>query len=139
MSDEKMATLTGILLAAFGGYGLAWYLGLAEGNFALLLFLVTVVTGIYWVAEKRIFLPRRRAQSAEPVSFGRLGDDVDRLAVALLDLGLRRGDRVGLIAENRYEWLLVDLALASVGAVDVPRGSDTTPTEVGLYMAGKAA
>ena len=37
------------MLAAFGGYGLAWYLGLVEGNFALLLFLSTVVTGVYWV------------------------------------------------------------------------------------------
>ena len=65
MSDEKMATLTGVLLAAFGGYGLAWYLGLVEGNFALLLFLATFVTGLYWVAEKRVFLPRRRAASEQ--------------------------------------------------------------------------
>ena len=61
MSDEKMATLTGLVLAAFGGYGLAWYMGLVEGNFALLLFLATLVTGVFWVAEKLVFLPRRRA------------------------------------------------------------------------------
>jgi len=83
---------------------------------------------------ERTFLPRRRAQSAEPVSFGRLGEDVDRLATALLDLGVRRGDRVGLIAENRYEWLLIDLALASIGAVDVPRGADTSPTEMHFIL-----
>ena len=90
MSDEKMATLTGILLAAFGGYGLAWYLGLAEGNFALLLFLVTVVTGIYWVAEKRIFLPRRRAaaeqlateQARRSAELERMGVKADSIDIA---------------------------------------------------------
>ncbi|MBL9078137.1 MAG: long-chain fatty acid--CoA ligase [Planctomycetes bacterium] len=83
---------------------------------------------------ERVFLPRRRAQLAEPVPFARLCDDVDRLALALLDLGVRRGDRVGLVAENRYEWLLVDLALASIGAIDVPRGCDTTPAEIEFIL-----
>ena len=83
MSDEKMATLTGVLLAAFGGYGLAWYLGLVEGNFALLLLLATVVTGVYWVAEKRVFLPRRRAAAASLVAeHERRQSELSRLGVA---------------------------------------------------------
>ena len=56
-----MPILTAIILAAFVGYGTAWYLGAIEGNFALLLFMATVVTGLYWLAERFIFLPRRRA------------------------------------------------------------------------------
>jgi len=55
-----MPFLTAAVLAAFAGYGAAWYLGRVEGNFALLLFLATLVTGIYWVAERLVFLPRRR-------------------------------------------------------------------------------
>src|SRR4051812_41824070 len=35
-------------------------MGAVEGNFALLLFLATVVTGVYWLAERLVFLPRRR-------------------------------------------------------------------------------
>jgi signal peptidase I len=35
-------------------------MGAVEGNFALLLLLATLVTGIYWVAEKLVFLPQRR-------------------------------------------------------------------------------
>lgn len=83
---------------------------------------------------ERTFLPRRRAQVPEPVTFRRLCEDVDRLAIALLDLGIWRGDRVGLVAENRYEWLLTDLALASIGAIDVPRGCDTSPAELQFLL-----
>ncbi len=54
-----MQVLTSFILAAFVGYVGAWYLGMLEGNFALLLLLATVVTGAYWVAERLHFLPRR--------------------------------------------------------------------------------
>jgi signal peptidase I len=62
-----MPALTAAVLAAFVGYAGAWYLGVLEGNFALLLFLATVVTGLYWVAERLWFLPQRRraAQALE--------------------------------------------------------------------------
>jgi signal peptidase I len=55
-----MSSITALVLAAFVGYGAAWYLGAVEGNFSLLLFLATVVTGIYWLAERFYFLPQRR-------------------------------------------------------------------------------
>ena len=84
---------------------------------------------------ERIFLPRRSARDQSPISFGRVSNDVDSLAAAILELGLGRGDHVGLIAENRYEWILIDQALAGLGIVDVPRGSDTTPTELQFILA----
>ena len=59
-----MQVLTGAILAAFAAYAGAWYLGLVEGNFALLLFLATLVTGVYWLAERLVFLPRRRLAAA---------------------------------------------------------------------------
>ncbi len=56
-----IAAFTSVVLAAFVGYAAAWYSGNIEGSFALLLFLATLVSGIYWVAEQLYFLPRRRA------------------------------------------------------------------------------
>ena len=56
-----MATLTAFVLAAFVGYAGFWYVGMIEGNFALLMFMATVVTGIYWLAEQFYFLPQRKA------------------------------------------------------------------------------
>ena len=55
-----MSSITALVLAAFVGYGAAWYFGVVEGNFSVLLFLATVVTGIYWLAERVYFLPQRR-------------------------------------------------------------------------------
>ncbi|WP_298923887.1 signal peptidase I [uncultured Ramlibacter sp.] len=60
-----MQALTAVVLAAFAGYAGAWYVGLVEGNFALLLFLATVVTGLYWLAERLYFLPQRRRAAAQ--------------------------------------------------------------------------
>lgn len=57
---SAMSSITAVVLAAFVGYGAAWYFGMVEGNFALLLFLAALVTGIYWVAEQVYFLPQRR-------------------------------------------------------------------------------
>lgn len=59
-----MPVLTAAVLAAFVGYAIAWYLEKVEGNFALLLFLATVVTGLYWIAERLWYLPRRRRAAA---------------------------------------------------------------------------
>ena len=47
-----MQILTSLVLGAFVAYIGAWYLGSIEGNFALLLFLASVVTGLYWLAER---------------------------------------------------------------------------------------
>src|SRR5438045_4874493 len=55
-----MPFLTAAILAGFVTYAGAWYFGALEGNFALLLFVATLVTGLYWVAERAWFLPRRR-------------------------------------------------------------------------------
>ena len=54
-----MQVLTSLILASFLGYVGAWYFGIVEGNFALLLFIASVVTGIYWLAERFYFLPQR--------------------------------------------------------------------------------
>ena len=56
-----MPYLTSMVLAAFVSYAGSWYLGMIEGNFALLLFMAVVVSGLYWVAEQFYFLPRRQA------------------------------------------------------------------------------
>ena len=65
-----------------------------------------------------------------PTTYAELLPRVDAFAAGLSELGVSRGDRVGLISENRQEWLIADLAILSLGAADVPRGNDTIANEL---------
>ena len=53
---------------------------------------------------------------------------------SLLDLGVKRGDRIGLIADNRKEWEQADIGLLSIGAIDVPRGCDATEKDLSFIL-----
>ena len=46
--------------------------------------------------------------------------DAAQAAATLQKLGVRKGDRVALLSPNRYEWIAVDLAIMSLGAIHVP-------------------
>ena len=81
-----MGFLTSFVLAAFFGYGVAWYLGAVDGNFSLLLFLAAVVTGIYWIAEKLYFLPqRRRAADAVAASIALRRAELGKQGIKQID------------------------------------------------------
>ncbi|MGH3253513.1 MAG: AMP-binding protein [Trebonia sp.] len=57
------------------------------------------------------------ASSGRQWSYAELAADVDAVAVGLLDLGITKGDRVGIWAPNRSEWMLVQYATARIGAI----------------------
>ncbi|MBI4577434.1 MAG: long-chain fatty acid--CoA ligase [Planctomycetes bacterium] len=65
-----------------------------------------------------------------PLDYRGLAEDVRALAAGFHELGVRRGDHVGLLSDNRAEWLMSDLALVGSGCVDVPRGADTLSQEL---------
>jgi len=54
-----MGLLTSVLYACLAVFGLGWYFNRWSGNFSLLLFVLTVVTFAYWLAERFYFAPRR--------------------------------------------------------------------------------
>ena len=55
---------------------------------------------------------------------------VEAIATGLRGLGVRPGDRVGLISENRIEWALADYAILHCGAITVPIYPTLTPAAV---------
>jgi fatty-acyl-CoA synthase len=50
-------------------------------------------------------------------SYTKLNDDVDRLARALLALGVAKGERVGIWSPNCAEWTILQYATAKIGAI----------------------
>jgi len=71
------------------------------------------------------------------ITYKELYEQIKRFATGLNSLGISRGDHIGIISDNRKEWIITDLALLGIGAVDVPRGSDSMADEVG-YILGHA-
>jgi len=47
-------------------------------------------------------------------------DRVRNVALGLAELGIKPGDRIALLSENRPEWSIADLAILSLGAINVP-------------------
>jgi long-chain acyl-CoA synthetase len=56
-------------------------------------------------------------------------------AAALVEAGIAPGDRVGLLAENRLEWLVADMAIMTAGAVNVPPHAPLTAAQIQFQLA----
>ncbi|MDR1444908.1 MAG: long-chain fatty acid--CoA ligase [Treponema sp.] len=83
--------------------------------------------------------PAKRQEGQEarfkPKSYRQFYDEIRYAAGGLLELGVKRGDHVGIVADNRQEWMVSDLGVLSIGAADVPRGADATAQEL-VYILG---
>ena len=66
----------------------------------------------------------------QPRTFAQLFQDSLDFAGGLAKHGVKRGDRIGLISENRREWEQADMGLLILGAVDTPRGCDATEADL---------
>ena len=64
------------------------------------------------------------------VSHREVLERVKNISCGLLSLGLVKGDRVGLLSENRLEWAVADLAILSAGCVNVPIYPTLPPHQV---------
>lgn len=67
-------------------------------------------------------------------SYSQVYQHVVELAWSLRKLGIGRGERVGMMSDNRREWLISDYALLSLGACDVPRGCDSMGVEMRFIL-----
>jgi long-chain acyl-CoA synthetase len=69
--------------------------------------------------EKPALLVKREKQY-RPITYTELGRRVYAFARALHELGVRKGDRVAILAENCPEWAITDWATLCLGAITVP-------------------
>ncbi len=93
-----MSSLTGALYGALIVYLGGWFFGYWTGNFSLLLFVLTLVTFGYWLAERLRFKPAREAAAARLES-----DDAARRA-SLAQRGIEKVD--GDVAAARQQLLM---------------------------------
>jgi len=76
---------------------------------------------------------------AGTLTYAGVQDEVRRAAAALAHCGIKRGDRVAILSENRLEWALADWACLCTGAVDVPIYSTLPAAQVAYILENSGA
>ena len=85
----------------------------------------STLTGIYFEAvetfrDRPVALRAKRDGVWHDLSYRELASRVQAVSVGLLELGIKSGDRVALLSENRPEWAIVDYACLAARCADVP-------------------
>jgi long-chain acyl-CoA synthetase len=84
-------------------------------------------------------LTMKKGSGYETLSYGEMREQVRSLGEALLARGISRGDRVGLMSENRSEWVITYLAVTGAGAVIVPYDILLKVEELGAIVRASGA
>ncbi len=105
---------------------------MADSAFAIDIATVTSLPGMFFAQAKRHgerpFLWAKIDDVYRPQSWNAVAERVTAAAHGLKAAGVKVGDRVMLVSENRPEWLIADIAIMSIGAIAVP--TYTTNTSV---------
>ena len=64
------------------------------------------------------------------VSWNKASDLVQNLSVGLHEIGVKKNDKISIIAENSYKWCVTDLAIISLGAITVPGYTTSNEDEI---------
>ena len=76
------------------------------------------------------FLLEDKGQGYYETTYKETEDQVKTLACALLRMGVKKGDRLAILAEGRNQWIISELAILSCGAINVPLSVKLTEKEV---------
>ena len=76
-----------------------------------------------------------RVENSEySISYKQVLHDVLTLSLLFKKNGMKKGDKIMFVSDNRYEWIITDLAVISIGAILVPRGIDTPVDELSFIL-----
>lgn len=76
--------------------------------------------------KKRSSLKFKKEGIYKEINYFELWENIENFALGLMSLGFRQGDRIGIVSENRIEWLISDVAISCIGAITVPLFPSTT-------------
>jgi fatty-acyl-CoA synthase len=91
----------------------------------------------YWL-KKREFLSRNKeavVDGEKRLTYGELNGRVNRLSKCLMDRGLKKGDRIAMLAYNCAEYIEVIFAAAKLGLILVPLNWRLSPAELAFNIA----
>ena len=74
------------------------------------------------------------AKRFQPVTYMELFQSVLYFGAGLLSIGTEKGERIGLISDNRKEWFVTSLGIMTIGCADIPRGSEATVKDLSYIL-----
>jgi long-chain acyl-CoA synthetase len=86
-------------------------------------------------ANPRAILWQDESGAWQPLSSDQIYQRVHTLSEAFLSWGAKKGDRIALIAENRWEWAVADFAILAINAVNVPIYPTLTGDQIAVLLA----
>lgn len=89
--------------------------------------------------RERAVLSQDTQGNWQPISSNQIYQRVRALATAFRGWGIRKGDRIAILAENRWEWAVTDFAALALGAVDVPIYPTLTADQTAELLADSGA
>ena len=87
-------------------------------------------TSIY---QNKTLFGFKDGKSWKSISWNKSSEFVQNIALGLHEIGVKKSDKITLIAENSYKWCIVDLSIMSLGAITVP-GYITSNEEEIFYL-----
>lgn len=105
-------------------------MGLINPDFQTLPELFTSVFSHFKGQSDKAPLARKINGAYVPISYDSLAEDFRHFAAYLKKRGIEPGDRVAILSENRPGWYLSDMAILSVGAIDVPLYPSLPPNQI---------
>ena len=87
-------------------------------------------TSIY---QNKTLFGFKDGESWKSISWNKSSEFVQNIALGLHEIGVKKSDKITLIAENSYKWCIVDLSIMSLGAITVP-GYITSNEEEIFYL-----
>jgi long-chain acyl-CoA synthetase len=91
------------------------------------------LTQKYATASRPVLMVKSEG-SYRGITYAELARDVELFACGLASLGIRRGDRISIISENRPEWVISDQAIVGLGAIDVPIYPTNTAKQIAYIL-----
>ena len=82
-----------------------------------------------YAAQDCLGVKNKESKAYEYATYAKVGERVKNVACGLLELGLARGERLAILAENRPEWAICDLACQMLGVVSVPLFATLPPSQ----------
>ena len=79
---------------------------------------------------KRIAFKVKKDGKFAPITYKEFYNKVEIFGTGLLSIGIEKFDHIGLVSDNRFEWIIADMAIIGLRATDVPCSGNSSSQDI---------